>query len=193
MRLRKFLEIALQAIPQEGPFYEGLSDVIKWHKEHDNWEKSWQLIVDKYRVRYLKDDKLGVPAGGIAGLHNALVTIMAILYGEGDFMKTVNLSIRAGFDNDCNAATAAGFVATLKGVSSIPYYLLLGMPGGKKMWDKPFNNQYVNFTRDDLPLIVEMDDLIERTLSVAERAIWNNGGRKVKKEGEIYYVINTDF
>ncbi|MBA7558184.1 hypothetical protein ES705_50977 [subsurface metagenome] len=184
--------MVLKFIPSQGPFYEGLTDVIKWHNEHPDWQVTWHLIVDKYRLRYLKDKSLGVPAKGIAGLHNCLLTIMAILYGEGDFLKTVNLAVRAGFDNDCNAATAAGLIATANGLSCIPDYLLLEM-GREKKWKKPFNNQYVNFTRDDLPLITKMDDIIERILVVAEKTIWDNGGRKFEKDGEVYYVINPDF
>jgi len=38
-----------------------------------------------------------------------------------------------------------------------------------------------------------MDDIIERILVAAEKAIWNNGGRKFEKDGEVYYVINPDF
>jgi len=190
--VEKLVDLALKSISGEGPFYEGLADVIKWHKENQDWKVTWHLIVDKYRLRYLKDASLGVPAKGIAGLHNCLLTIMAILYGEGDFLKTVNMAVRAGFDNDCNAATAAGLIATANGVSCIPDYLLLEMTREKK-WKKPFNNQYVNFTRDDLPLITKMDDIIERILAVAEKAIWDNGGCKFEKDGEVHYVINPNF
>jgi len=189
--VEKIVALALKSIPQEGPFYEGLTDVIKWHKENKDWEKSWQLIVDKYRLRYLNNKSLGVPAEGIAGLHNSLLTISAILYGQGDFMSTLNLAVRSGFDNDCNAATAAGLIATMNGISCIPDYFLLGMPNPKK-WEKPFNNQYVNFTRDNLPLVTRMDDIIDRILAVTEKAIWDNGSRKIVKDGEILYVINTD-
>lgn len=188
----KLVILALESIPKEGPFYEGLVDVIKWHKENKKWEETWHLIVDKYRLRYLNDQSLGVPAEGIAGLHNSLVTIMAILYGQGDFMKTVNLAVRAGFDNDCNAATAAGLIATANGSSCIPDYLLLEMARDKK-WKVPFNNQYVNFTRDNLPQVTKMDDIVERILLVAEKAIWENGGQKIEKAGEVFYLINTDF
>jgi ADP-ribosylglycohydrolase len=189
--LEKLVGLALNAIPQEGPFYEGLTDVIKWHQENTDWEITWQLIVNKYRIRYLNDKSLGVPAEGIAGLHNCLLTIMAILYGEGDFISTVNLAVRAGFDNDCNAATAAGLIATAKGLSCIPDYLLYEM-GREKKWKEPFNNQYVNFTRDELPIVTKMSDIIERILVVTEKAIWENGGHKIEKDGEILYVINTD-
>ncbi len=188
----KLVALALQSIPKEGPFYEGLVDVIKWHSENKDWEETWRLIVDKYRLRYLNDKSLGVPADGIAGLHNSLVTIMAILYGEGNFMSTLNLAVRAGFDNDCNAATAAGLIATANGFSCIPDYLLLEMAGDKK-WKVPFNNQYVNFTMDNLPQVTKMDDIIERILLIAEKAIWENGGSKIKKSDGVYYVINTDF
>lgn len=178
----------LDFIPHEGPFYEGLTDLLAWYHEGLSWEATWQAVVDKYRIRYMKNPGLGVPAGGIGGLHNGLVTIMAILYGEGDFMKTLDYAVRAGFDNDCNAATAAGLVATMKGADAIPGECLYEM-AITKTWEKPFNNRYVNFTRDGLPQMNTMDDIIDRILKVAEGAILENGGRHVEKDGATFYDI----
>jgi len=38
-----------------------------------------------------------------------------------------------------------------------------------------------------------MKKYIKSILVVAEKAIWNNGGRKFEKDSEVYYVINPDF
>lgn len=81
--VEKLTRKVLDYIPPEGPFYEGLTDLLAWYGAGESWEDCWFMVVDKYRIRYVENKDLGVPAGGIAGLHNALVTIMAVLYGEG--------------------------------------------------------------------------------------------------------------
>ena len=45
-----------------------------------------------------------------------------MLYGEGDFTKTIDISTRAGQDSDCNPASAAGILGTMIGYSNIPEY-----------------------------------------------------------------------
>lgn len=47
---------------------------------------------------------------------NAGVTIMAILYGEGELTRTVEIATMAGWDTDCNAGNAGAIVGTFQGV-----------------------------------------------------------------------------
>ena len=61
-----------------------------------------------------------------------LGTIFAIrfyllIYGEGDFNKTLDISTRAGQDSDCNPATAMGILATKTGFKGIPEFWLMGL------------------------------------------------------------------
>ncbi len=50
---------------------------------------------------------------------NTGLTALALLYGEGSFMKTVELGVRGGKDSDCNPATAGGLIGMMKGQGSI--------------------------------------------------------------------------
>lgn len=61
---------------------------------------------------------------------------MALLYGQGDFFKTMDIATRAGQDSDCNPATACGIIGTMKGYSQIPEPWLSSL---KKAEDKPFS------------------------------------------------------
>jgi ADP-ribosylglycohydrolase len=49
---------------------------------------------------------------------NAGVTIMAILYGQGDLPRTAEIATMAGWDTDCNAGNAAAIVATFQGLQA---------------------------------------------------------------------------
>ena len=35
--VNKLVQLAINALPNEGPFAEGIRDVVKWHKEFDDW------------------------------------------------------------------------------------------------------------------------------------------------------------
>ncbi len=52
-------------------------------------------------------------------ISNALICIVALLYGEGDFGKTICMAIETGFDTDCNAATVGSVLGVRNGRSGI--------------------------------------------------------------------------
>ncbi|MBI3891576.1 MAG: ADP-ribosylglycohydrolase family protein [Candidatus Wallbacteria bacterium] len=53
-------------------------------------------------------------------LPNDALVALALLYGEGDFAKTVALAAALGWDTDCNAATAGCWMGVLLGAGRIP-------------------------------------------------------------------------
>ncbi len=52
-------------------------------------------------------------------ISNALICIAALLYGEGDFTKTICMAIETGFDTDCNAATVGSVIGIMGGRDAI--------------------------------------------------------------------------
>jgi hypothetical protein len=187
--VNKLVNMTLKYIPENSPYYEGIKDVIEWHKQNDNWRQTRKLIFDKY-YRYKKGDLIA-PVSDVSSLSNGLFGIMAILYGEGDFVKTTGIAVSAGLDCDNQAATCAGLIGVLKGASAIPSGLTLGMKG-KPVWEKPFNDTYMNFTRDGLPISNSITGIVNRILSIAEKAILANGGKKFSQDNKIYYRIMSD-
>jgi len=187
---RRLVEHAVEVIPEGSPFREGLVDVLKWHGEYEDWRETRHRIHEKY-FRYQKDD-YKAPVSVISSLCNGLCGALALLYGEGDFMKTVGLAVSAGYDCDNQAATCGGIIGLMHGAAAIPDRLTKEMPNGKP-WETPFNNRYLNITRDNLPNVFTLDDLIDRTLGIAEQAILEEGGRKEQKEGRTIYVVPCQF
>jgi hypothetical protein len=116
---------------------------------------------------------------------------MAILYGEGDFTKTVGIAVSGGYDCDNQASTCGGLIGVIHGGSKIPDRYTRHLDGIR--WDKPFNDQYINYTRDGLPICNKISDIVARTAEIAEDAILANRGRKLQHEGEIVYKVNCDF
>jgi ADP-ribosylglycohydrolase len=170
----RLVKIALDVVPQDSPFYEGMEDVIRWHREFEDWRETRKRIHEKYWA-YRKGD-YEAPVSVVSSLCNGLCGIMAILYGEGDFVRTVGIAVSAGYDCDNQAATCGGLIGVMHGVAAIPDEFTLGLPGERGRWEKPFNDQYINWSRDELPNLTKISDLVKRTRAVAEQAILQHGG-----------------
>jgi len=186
--ISKLYELAMDFIPKDSPFYKGLQDVKKWHNENPDWKTTRELI----KNNYLKYPKLVEDPWyhEVSAIVNGLCGAMAILYGEGDFIKTTGIAVSAGYDCDNQGATCAGFIGVLNGSDCIPKALTHEM-GYNDTWTEPFNNQYINYSRDELPNLTLISDIIDRILAISEKAILENGGDKIEKNGEISYKIKV--
>lgn len=187
--VNKLVGLALKYIPENSPFYEGMKDVIVWHKQNEDWRTTRKMIFDKY-YRY-KKGTFEAPVSDVSSLSNGLLGIMAVLYGEGDFVKTTGIAVSAGLDCDNQSATCAGLIGVVHGASAIPTRFTLGL-SGKPIWKQPFNDTYINFTRDGLPAITKISDIVNRIMAIAEDAIIANGGKKITQDSRIYYLIKSE-
>ena len=176
----KLVQMAIEAVPNEGPFAEGMRDVVKWYKKYDDWRDTRRRIHEKY-YRY-KKGSYEAPVSGVSSLNNGLCGIMAILYGEGDLMKTVGIAVSAGYDCDNQAATCAGLIGVLQGSKCIPAESV-----------EEFNNQYVCFTRDEVPIATPITDIVARIAAIAKTAILDNGGRIEIRPGDAPSIAGKTF
>lgn len=184
--LQKLYQMGIDALPEDSPMIPALQDVRKWHQKNEDWRVTHQLIRKNYYA-YPVDTEVH---NNVNAIINGLFGAMAILYGEGDFLKTVGIAVSAGLDCDNQAATCGGFIGVLKGSGSIPKHLMKDLGGGE-VWEEPFNNQYINYSRDQLPNMTPISEIVDRILVVAEMAILENGGKKTEKDGEVFYKIKS--
>lgn len=132
--------------------------------------------------------------GVVSSLANGLTGIMAVLSGEGDSMQTVGNATSAGNDCDNQAATTAGLIGVLNGLGGIgeaAVKLTMELPL-RSTWDKPFNDRYVNISRDEIKLRTPISEIVERIGAVAKTAILENGGRMAVRDGKTIYAVNSD-
>ena len=105
----------------------GLSEIPKTSR----LAEATEAALDK--ARSLKDfysymDWVEANFGELSGVHtvnNALVVIGAMIYGDGDFHKSVCLSVEGGWDTDCNGATCGSILGASKGHSELDSSLVL--------------------------------------------------------------------
>mgnify|MGYP000444034892 CR=1 FL=1 len=102
-------------VDDERFFREAIRDVLKWHAEEPgDWQAVWKRINEKYHVN--RDYRRFSCTQGdfnIDAKINAAYIVIGMLYGEGDFGKTLDISTRCGQDSDCNPSTAAGVLGTM--------------------------------------------------------------------------------
>lgn len=111
---------ALKAIPEKSKFHQCMADVIRWHKQYpDDWKQTWFELQKKWSSD-LHCPKGVYSAFNIDATINAAYVLLGLLYGNGDFSKTLEIATRAGQDSDCNPSTAGGVLGTMLGYEKIP-------------------------------------------------------------------------
>ena len=117
----------LKTIPKESRFYKVINDVIQWHEQYPNdWKRTWFEIERKWSEDVGCPDGVFVPFNIDATINSAYV-VVGLLYGNGDFTKTLEISTRAGQDSDCNPSSAGGILGALIGYDKIPAYWKQGL------------------------------------------------------------------
>lgn len=118
---------ALEAIPVKSEFYQCVHDVIEWHKKYPtDWKQTWLGVQEKWA------NDIGCPEGvfkpfDIDAKVNAAYVVMGLLYGGGDFTKSLEIATRCGQDADCNPSTVGGVLGALMGYNKIPAYWKRGL------------------------------------------------------------------
>lgn len=127
------VEEALKTIPPQSEFYQCIRDVLQWHRQYPgDWKLTWFEVQRKWA------DDIGCPEGvfdafNIDAKVNAAYVVIGLLYGQGDFGKTLDIATRCGQDADCNPASAGGILGTIIGYENIPAYWKQGLAEAEKL------------------------------------------------------------
>ena len=126
--VRMVVAKGLASIPARSRYGKIIRDVLDWHsKNPGDWRTTWHLIEDKWN----KDDPC--PDGALADFNidaslNGAYVALGLLYGDGDFGRTVEIATRPGQDSDCNPSSAAGILGVMLGYEKIPDSWKSGIP-----------------------------------------------------------------
>ena len=167
----------LKSIPEKSSFYQCMVDVIKiYHMLPNNWRAGWLVLEDKWGHTDIGCGEGALDPLNIDAMINCAYILFGLLYGEGDFYKTIDISTRCGQDSDCNPASAAGILATAKGYSWIP-----------KDWIEPLKKaEDINFAYLPYTLNTTYKMSFDQALQMIER----NGG-EVSENDVTIKVQNT--
>jgi hypothetical protein len=124
--LVRLVHDALRSIPAESQYAEMVRDMLAWYRDNPgSWEKTWQLVENKYHKDPKYTHALCSKPGGEGQFSidvklNGAYILMGLLYGQGDPDQTMRIACRCGQDSDCNPSNAAGVLFAVMGASRIP-------------------------------------------------------------------------
>lgn len=111
----------LGQIPHTSRLYEEISSVLEGYHKGVSKKDCFDTIHKKYDEFTLY--------GWCHTIPNAMIVAASLLYGNGNYSKSVCMAVETAFDTDCNGATVGSVLGMANGIDGIPEY-----------WIKPVNN-----------------------------------------------------
>ncbi|MCW5777370.1 MAG: ADP-ribosylglycohydrolase family protein [Phycisphaeraceae bacterium] len=125
----------------------------------DDWERTRDLVYDRYqlnaaangfRYRAWTESSVNFAAG-----------LIALLYGRGDFLRTVQIGTLTGWDCDNGTATMGGLLGLMLGHDALVAQIRAEFPGFE-----PSDRYDIERTRDNLPDRLPDDPLAQDTFTM---------------------------
>jgi ADP-ribosylglycohydrolase len=141
---RAAIGTALAVIPASCRLARTVRRVLSLHETGLSWDEALTTV---------SEETAGL--GWIHTVPNAAVLTAGLLYGDGDFTRTIALTVRGGLDTDSNGATAGSVAGVLCGGRAIP-----------PQWREPLEDTVRSavFGFDG----VRISELAERTVRLAQ-------------------------
>lgn len=101
----------LGEIPTSSRLYESVMTVLNMYKSGKTSEEVFShihAVWDEYSAHHWCHT-----------ISNAMIVTASLLYGNGDYAKSICLAVQTGFDTDCNGATVGSILGVIGGYSSI--------------------------------------------------------------------------
>lgn len=133
----------LSEIPHTSRLYEAITNVIADYKNGVSYDDCCK------KIHSLFDEHTGY--GWCHTIPNAMIVAAALLYGEGDFGKSICMAVQPAFDTDCNGATVGSVLGMRNGIKNID-----------EVWTKPLEDTL--HTSIFGVGTVKISDLIEKTM-----------------------------
>jgi ADP-ribosylglycohydrolase len=139
------LDAGLSVVPPVSRYAEAVRFARSLKAEYDGFESAVDAIERRYGDLHW-----------VHVLNNAALMVAALVFGRGDFARSVTLAVSGGWDTDSNGATVGSLTGGLSGSSSLPEY-----------WAAPLRNRVAS----TLPGFdgIGFDTLARRTLAVSGR------------------------
>ena len=107
--IRKIISCALCRIPENCRVAQSVKLVIDCYDNGDDWLTAREKVV-----------QLNADMGWFQAPGNVAFVIIGLLYGEGDFGKSICTAVNCGDDTDCTGATCGAILGIINGRSAIP-------------------------------------------------------------------------
>ncbi|MBE0697827.1 MAG: ADP-ribosylglycohydrolase family protein, partial [Anaerolineaceae bacterium] len=153
------IDTGVSVIPHDSIIYRMISDLRGWHARDNDWRATFQRIQQHYGYdKYI---------GGCHMVPNHALIILGLLYGEGDFQKSLMICNTCGWDTDCNS----GNLGCLMGIRN-------GLEGfsGSVDWRGPVADRLYLPTMDGGRCVT---NAVSETYAIVNSALIMNGEKPI--------------
>jgi ADP-ribosylglycohydrolase len=109
---RRLIGFGLEHVPANSEYARVICAMLDFHAQHpDDWHRGYAHLKANFGYdRY---------PGAVHIIPNAGVVALGLLYGGGDFTRTLRITNMAGWDTDCNVGNVGAIIGTAVGVDGI--------------------------------------------------------------------------
>ncbi len=168
----------INAIPDNTKFKEALNDVRQCYDSGKTWTECWQFIQDKWGGKDRCLWYMDIPINIDAKLNSAYILI-GLMYGEGDFEKSVKIAMQCGQDSDCNPSSVGAILGNFLGYDAIPQ---------KYKRNVDFNTTKFSYTNYTLQKAINVSSKLIKDIYADNGITEENGVWKLKKDAESFNV-----
>ena len=131
--VRAIVEAGRDSVPAGTAYRQMIEDVLRWHHRYPrDWKATWRRLERRWNAHSPRAKRTAIKSEfNIDAKLNGAYILLGLLYGRGDFERTIRVSMRAGQDTDCNPANAASIIGAWKGRSGIPKRFRRGLAYGR--------------------------------------------------------------
>ena len=142
--IEAIIEGGLAHIPTTSRLYESIGKVLSDVRGGMNEQTWFRNLHTHYNEIYGHYWAHTIP--------NAMIVTAALLYGRGDYSRSIGIAVEHGFDTDCNAATVGSILGLRGGIGCID-----------KQWIDPIGNiLHTTLTNQST---LKIDELVEKTMT----------------------------
>lgn len=115
------IRAGLSEIPSTSRLHESIENVINQYHQGLSYEEAIADMRNNWNESFSHNL--------VHTISNAIIVAIALLWGKGDFTKTLGYAVMPGFDTDCNGATSGSVLGLILGSSALP-----------QNWNEPLND-----------------------------------------------------
>ena len=105
------IDVAMATIPESSRVGQSIKLVIDCYRSGKSWVEARNAVLEANK---------DIGDGWFEAPSNVAYTVLGLVYGEGDFKKSMLTAINCGDDTDCTAATVGATLGILGGTAAIP-------------------------------------------------------------------------
>jgi hypothetical protein len=108
--IQEIIQVGLSEIPRDCRLAEAVGEVLALRSKIADWEGAYERMLPKQASYH-----------PVHAINNTVWLVLALLYGNRDFEKTICTAVMCGFDTDCNGANAGAVLGILIGAQALPH------------------------------------------------------------------------